>query len=86
MKTVVITGSTRGIGFGMADAFLQAGCRVALSGRTSQAVDKAVAALSQKHEARRIYGQACDVNDFEQVQTLWNTPAAHFGKIDICPL
>jgi NAD(P)-dependent dehydrogenase (short-subunit alcohol dehydrogenase family) len=33
MKNVVITGSTRGIGFAMARKFLQAGCNVTLSGR-----------------------------------------------------
>lgn len=33
MKNVVITGSTRGIGFSMATEFLRAGCNVTLSGR-----------------------------------------------------
>ena len=33
MKNVVITGSTRGIGFAMAMEFLRAGCSVTLSGR-----------------------------------------------------
>lgn len=33
MKNVVITGSTRGIGFSMAREFLKAGCNVTLSGR-----------------------------------------------------
>ncbi|MGB9344283.1 SDR family NAD(P)-dependent oxidoreductase [Trichococcus sp.] len=33
MKNIVITGSTRGIGFSMATEFLRAGCNVTLSGR-----------------------------------------------------
>lgn len=33
MNTIVITGSTRGIGFAMAREFLAAGCGVTLSGR-----------------------------------------------------
>jgi NAD(P)-dependent dehydrogenase (short-subunit alcohol dehydrogenase family) len=42
MKVVVITGSTRGIGFGLADAFLSRGCSVIVSGRTQEAVAHAV--------------------------------------------
>ena len=33
MKTVVITGSTRGIGHGLAVEFLKRGCAVVISGR-----------------------------------------------------
>ena len=33
MRHVVITGGTRGIGFGLARSFLQLGCRVTICGR-----------------------------------------------------
>ena len=83
MKTIVITGSTRGIGYGLADSFLALGCAVTVSGRTSEAVERAVARLSTKHKADRVFGHPCDVTDFEQVQALWDTAKAHFDKIDI---
>jgi NAD(P)-dependent dehydrogenase (short-subunit alcohol dehydrogenase family) len=83
MKTVVITGSTRGIGHGLADAFLGLGCAVTVSGRTAAAVDRAVAALAQRHEPGRILGQPCDVTDAYQVQALWDAAHAHWGRIDI---
>ena len=83
MKTVVITGSTRGIGYGLADSFLSLGCAVTISGRTLASVEKAVADLAAKHEPDRVLGQRCDVTDFEQVQALWDAAKAHFGKIDI---
>jgi NAD(P)-dependent dehydrogenase (short-subunit alcohol dehydrogenase family) len=83
MKIVVITGSTRGIGYGLTDAFLSAGCGVVLSGRTPEAVAKAVGTLATKYEAARIFGQPCDVTDFAQVQTLWDVTLDHFGRIDI---
>lgn len=83
VKIIVITGSTRGIGYGLADSFLALGCAVTVSGRTAEAVEKAVVELSAKHEADRVFGQPCDVTDFEQVQALWNAAKARFDKIDI---
>jgi NAD(P)-dependent dehydrogenase (short-subunit alcohol dehydrogenase family) len=83
MKTVVITGSTRGIGYGLADAFLNLGCAVTISGRTEVSVGGAVTKLSEKYEADRILGQPCDVTHIEQVEALWDAALAHFGKIDI---
>ncbi len=83
MKTVVITGSTRGIGYGLADAFLGLGCSVAVSGRTLAAVDAAVARLRAKHDATRVYGFACDVADYAQVEALWAAAQKQFGQIDI---
>jgi NAD(P)-dependent dehydrogenase (short-subunit alcohol dehydrogenase family) len=83
MKIVTITGSTRGIGYGLADSFLKLGCAVTISSRTPEAVDKAVAELSTTYGADRVLGQVCDVTDFEQVQALWDTAKARFGQIDI---
>jgi NAD(P)-dependent dehydrogenase (short-subunit alcohol dehydrogenase family) len=83
MKTIVITGSTRGIGYGLADAFLDLGCAVALSSRTPEHVEDAVARLAAKHDADRVFGTTCDVTDFEQVQTLWDAARDHYGQIDI---
>jgi NAD(P)-dependent dehydrogenase (short-subunit alcohol dehydrogenase family) len=83
MKTVVITGSTRGIGYGLADSFLNLGCAVAISSRTPEAVEKAVAELSARHGVERVLGQVCDVTDFEQVRALWDAARAHYGQIDI---
>jgi NAD(P)-dependent dehydrogenase (short-subunit alcohol dehydrogenase family) len=83
MKAIVITGSTRGIGYGLADSFLALGCAVTISGRTLASVEKAVAELAAQHEPDRVFGQPCDVTDFEQVQALWDAAKARFGKVDI---
>ena len=85
MKSIVITGSTRGIGFGLADAFLDLGCQVAVSGRTQVSSDRAAADLADRHTdaAGRIFGFPCDVTHFEQVQVLWDAALARFGAIDI---
>ena len=83
MKNIVITGSTRGIGYGMAEAFLAAGCAVTVSGRTSEAVSQAVAALAEKASQERVFGFACDVRQPAQVQALWDAAQARFGRIHI---
>ncbi len=44
---------------------------------------KRLAELSAKHDAERVFGQPCDVTDYEQVQALWAAAQAHWGKIDI---
>ena len=83
MKTIVITGSTRGIGYGMATAFLEMGCAVVISGRQQAVVDQAVSALADRFGAEKVFGTACDVRKLDQVQGLWDAAAAHFGRIDI---
>jgi NAD(P)-dependent dehydrogenase (short-subunit alcohol dehydrogenase family) len=83
MKTIVITGSTRGIGYGLAESFLDLGCAVVISGRTPERVEEAVARLSAQHDSERILGYPCDVTDFEQVQALWDAAQDRYGQIDI---
>lgn len=83
MKTIVITGSTRGIGYGLADEFLKRGCRVTVSGRTQEACNEATAKLAEKHDRKNIFGAPCDVSEYEQVQRLWEASAENFGKVDV---
>ena len=80
---IVITGSTRGIGYGLAEAFLSRGCSVTISGRSDEAVESAVAGLRSRYEAERVLGQACDVTIPEQVQALWDRSVEKFEKVDI---
>jgi NAD(P)-dependent dehydrogenase (short-subunit alcohol dehydrogenase family) len=79
---VVITGSTKGIGLGMAREFMQRGHKVMISSRGQAAVDEVVAALSMEFSAELIAGQPCDVSNYFQVQALWDAGIAAFGRID----
>lgn len=83
MKNVVITGSTRGIGRGLAVEFLRRGCRVVISGRQQAAVDQEVTSLAAEFGSQNVVGQACDVVDVGQLQQLWDFAAAQFGRVDV---
>jgi NAD(P)-dependent dehydrogenase (short-subunit alcohol dehydrogenase family) len=82
-KRIVITGSTRGIGRGLAAEFLARGCRVAVSGRSAATVAKAVAELGAAHNPDRVAGCACDVTDADRVRALWDAACGTFGGVDI---
>ncbi|MGB1876721.1 MAG: SDR family oxidoreductase [Rhodospirillaceae bacterium] len=83
MATAVITGSTRGIGLGLAREFLKRGHSVVVSGRSQGAVDEAMTTLAGdvSSEARAV-GFPCDVGDLTQVQSLWDKSVAEFGQVD----
>jgi NAD(P)-dependent dehydrogenase (short-subunit alcohol dehydrogenase family) len=77
VSVIVITGSTKGIGRGLADSFARAGHSVVISGRNQAEVEAAVAALPGSS------GMVADVSDPAQVQALWDHAAAKYGQVDI---
>ena len=83
MKTIVVTGSTRGIGNGLVTSFLDLSCAVVVSGRTTEGVERAVAELSAAHGDVRVFGHPCDVTDYGQLQSLWDAAKGRYGRIDI---
>lgn len=81
-KTFVITGSTRGIGRGLARELMARGCRVAVSGRSPAGVENAVAQLGIEFGIERVTGTACDVADPAGMRELWQAAAGVFGRVD----
>lgn len=81
MNNIVITGSTRGIGFAMAREFLTTGCSVTLSGRGKDLAEATLTALLP-FEDRYIY-VPCDVRQKASLQNLWDLSMAKWGGIDI---
>jgi glucose 1-dehydrogenase len=79
-KVIVVTGSTRGYGYAIAESFLEAGSTVAVTGRSQQAVDSALASLQPKG---RVSGFVMDVREEEQVYKLVDDVIKEFGHIDI---
>ncbi len=84
MKNVIITGSTKGIGYGYAHEFIKRGHNVFITGRGENDLAKAVVSLNKDASGdARAVGAVCDVADLKQVQAVWDKAAAEFGKIDI---
>lgn len=81
MKNIVITGSTRGIGYEMAKEFLKAGCCVTLSGRGESLPDNVSESL-KNHEGRYLY-VSCNVQDKSALRRLWDISSDRWGTIDI---
>lgn len=83
-KCVVITGSTRGIGRGLAREFLKRGHSVMISGRSQQSVDAALPdAQTYITGDAKVAGQPCDISDLAQVQALWDAAITAFGRVDV---
>jgi glucose 1-dehydrogenase len=80
-KIAVITGGTRGLGFGIAKAYAEEGAHVVVASRSQQAVD---AAISQLHGLPgRVIGKTVDVTDLSSVQALADYAIQQFDHIDI---
>jgi NAD(P)-dependent dehydrogenase (short-subunit alcohol dehydrogenase family) len=82
--SIVVTGSTQGLGVGYAREFLRRGHNVAICGRQRAGVDAAVAKLrGDCAQQARVIGAVCDTRDRAQVQALWDVAAREFGRVDI---
>jgi NAD(P)-dependent dehydrogenase (short-subunit alcohol dehydrogenase family) len=68
-KTALITGSTGGIGYGIAKVLLAEGAQVIINGRTQDSVDKATAALKQA-TGKAPLGFAGDMSKAEDIARL----------------
>jgi len=82
-KVVVVTGSTRGIGYGLALDFLEAGCNVVVCGRSQESTDRAVVKLAGAYGPERVCGRACNVRSYAEAQALWDSACRQFGHVDI---
>jgi NAD(P)-dependent dehydrogenase (short-subunit alcohol dehydrogenase family) len=81
-KVAVVTGSTKGIGYAIAESLAREGAAVAICGRTQQTVDAAAARLSESTGAK-VAGSAVDVRDPDQVSRFFRFIDKTFGEMEI---
>lgn len=80
-KTIVITGSTRGIGYGLALEFLKREHRVIINGRDQDRLRKTVEEFEE--QGFDVYGIPGDVSSESTFQSIIEQTSARFCKIDI---
>ena len=83
LKTVVITGSTRGLGFEMAKEFRKNDYNVVVCGTNDTGIEKAVGELNKVSGHGELLGVKCNVSNNENVEALWCKAFDRFGNIDI---
>jgi len=81
-KTALITGGTKGIGFGIAEALLKAGMKVAITSRNAAAAAQAAQQLDH-HNPGNILGLTSDVRDYASQQAAVQEVVNHWGKLDV---
>ena len=83
LHTAIVTGGTRGIGYGIADALLRAGAKVMITGRDAGRVADAVARLGTHADGKgRVLGRAVDVRQRAAVDGLVAETVSEFGSLN----
>ncbi|OON62749.1 3-oxoacyl-ACP reductase [Massilia sp. KIM] len=79
-KTVIVTGASSGIGFAIAEAYLQRGYNVVGNARSQDRLDSAAAKLGNP---ANFIGVAGDIAEPATARALFDRAIAAFGQVDI---
>ncbi|MBI1225078.1 MAG: SDR family oxidoreductase [Bacteroidetes bacterium] len=79
-KTALVTGGSKGIGYGIAESLLKEGMNVAITGRQTEAVEAAAAELSKFGKVLAI---TADVRDFDSQKAAVAKTLEAFGSLDV---
>ncbi|KAK4836714.1 hypothetical protein QYF36_026768 [Acer negundo] len=80
---VLITGSTKGIGYALAKQFLKAGDNIIISSRSEERVESALNNLRQDFGEHHVWGTTCDVKKGQDVKDLVAFAQKNLNYIDI---
>ena len=81
IKTALITGGSKGIGYGIAEVLIKEGIKVAITSRTQEAADVAAASLNQI-KAGYALGIASDVRNLASQESAVAEVLTAWGRLD----
>lgn len=81
-KTALVTGGTKGIGYGIAIALLKIGMRVMITGRTDASVQEAINNIPQVYQTD-VIGKVANVTDLEALEACKNEMMDKWGSVDV---
>ncbi|MBL8995612.1 MAG: SDR family oxidoreductase, partial [Spirochaetia bacterium] len=81
-QIVIVTGGSRGIGFGIASCFAKKGASLVIADVNEPSAQKSAADL-QALGAGKSIGVACDITNRADVEKLMDQVVAEFGRIDV---
>jgi gluconate 5-dehydrogenase len=81
-KAAIVTGGSKGIGFGIASAFAEQGADVAIFARDERAGADAAAEITSKYGVKSKFYKA-DMSDIESCRRAVDQAVADFGEINI---
>jgi len=82
-KVAIITGSTRGIGRAIAEAYAAAGARVVISSRRQAACEEVAAAINACHGEERAIAIAASISDKAALEAMVTETRKRLGGIDL---
>ena len=81
-KVALITGGTKGIGFGIAESMLRENMKVAITGRTAAGVSEAEQELNKISEGN-VIGIVSDVRNSSSMNAAVSSIVGKWGKLDV---
>ncbi len=78
-KVVFVTGGTKGLGKAVAKAFLEEGARVAVNGRSAEAVER----FKEEFRDGEARAFASDITDYASLEAVAKDVVAEWGRVDI---
>ena len=83
-KVALITGGTKGIGYGIAEALLNQGFKVAITGRDQESTEAVAKELASKTNSEKaVIGLAADVRQLESQEKAVKATLDAFGQLDL---